>query len=396
MQAGYVGQSWRGCARMPYDLSGNYVETCGDACISVRFAKDAGRGVALPTAALALCGFGCGGYATGRHGMCTSCIKERGLEDYFVDGEDGQDQSEKPAAPPDQQPGRDPEPAATPPEPADTHPVQTPSPLLWSELGASCSCGVVRVVDSEHAAEHEARAWGGFVCHCSMCRQAERRAAFGGGVPWVAVPRLRWEGTALSVRRSSEFGTRGACGACGAELFIRYDCELHTDWVHADVLRLASPSSQLHAPSADGGHGRGDGAALRWHHIHRAASAAPLNDGLPSHAGFEPWEPDPCRPAETAAPAVCLRCFQLLEPACRCTAAAGPAPAPATTIPPQPAAAEPGSEASGGGGRTARAPACGVDYSRLRAEIASTPGAAASTKARGGHRSGGAASKGRK
>ena len=129
-----------------------------------------------------------------------------------------------------------------------------------------------------------------------------------------------------------------------------------------------------------------------------------LDDGLPSHAGYEPWEPDPCRPAETAVPAVCLRCFQLLEPACRCTAAAAagpaPAPAPAATIPPQSAAAkgqqpEPGSEASGGGGRTARAPACGgVDYSRLRAEIASSPGAAASTKARGGHRSGGAATKG--
>ena len=181
------------------------------------------------------------------------CIKE----DHFVDGEDGQDDSEEPAAPPDQQPGAQ-EPAATPPEHADNYPALTPSPLLWSELGASCSCSVVRVVDSEHEAEREVYAWAGFVCHCSMCRQAERRAAFGGGVPWVAVPRLRWEGTALSVRRSSEFGTRGACGACGAELFIRYDCELHTDWVHADVLRLASASSQLQrrangAPSDDGG-----------------------------------------------------------------------------------------------------------------------------------------------
>jgi len=75
------------------------------------------------------------------------CIKE----DHFVDGEDGQDDSEEPAAPPDQQPGAQ-EPAATPPEHADNYPALTPSPLLWSELGASCSCGVVRVVDSEHVA----------------------------------------------------------------------------------------------------------------------------------------------------------------------------------------------------------------------------------------------------
>ena len=71
---------------MPIDLSGN-VETCGDGCISVRFAKDTGRDVALPTAVPTLCGF-CGGYVTGHHGVCTTCIKERGLEGCFVD-EDG-------------------------------------------------------------------------------------------------------------------------------------------------------------------------------------------------------------------------------------------------------------------------------------------------------------------
>ena len=418
---------------MPYDLSGNYIESCGDACISVRFAKDTGRGVALPTAAPALCGFGCGGYANGRHGVCSSCIRERNLEDYFVkeeNGQDGQEEPDQPAAQPDQQPGGTPQPrqeapAAVSPEPADDHSGLPPSRLLWPALGASCSCGAVRVVDSQDEAESEARAWGGFVCHCSMCRQVERRTSFGGGVPWVAVPRLRWEGAPLAVRRSSEFGTRGACGACGAELFIQYDCEAHTDWVHADVLRLTSPSSQLRRASDtrgadeggswdsgrhrselsrscevsrpseardDGGHG--DGTALRWQHIHRAASAPPLGDGLPSHEGFEPWEPDPCRPAGTPAPAVCLRCFHLLEPACRC-----PAPAPAATMPPQPEEEsqrpEPGSEASGSC-RTAKAPACGgVDYSRLRAEIASSRGAASSkAKPRGGaHRGSGAASK---
>ena len=48
---------------MPYDNNGNFIETCGDACISNRFAKDSGNGhrAKVDIAPAVLCGFGCGG-----------------------------------------------------------------------------------------------------------------------------------------------------------------------------------------------------------------------------------------------------------------------------------------------------------------------------------------------
>jgi len=47
---------------MPYDGNGNFVETCGEMCISNRFAKDSSNGLAkVEEAPPVLCGFGCGG-----------------------------------------------------------------------------------------------------------------------------------------------------------------------------------------------------------------------------------------------------------------------------------------------------------------------------------------------
>ena len=73
---------------MPYDLNGNYIEgDCGDACISVRFAKDSGRNVAVALAAPVLCGMGCGGFGdASRGGLCASCIADKGLEEFFPIG----------------------------------------------------------------------------------------------------------------------------------------------------------------------------------------------------------------------------------------------------------------------------------------------------------------------
>ena len=70
--------------RMPYDGNGNYIETCGDQCISNRYAKDSGKACQVETAPPVLCGFGCGGYGDPtRGGMCARCIGERGMEDVF-------------------------------------------------------------------------------------------------------------------------------------------------------------------------------------------------------------------------------------------------------------------------------------------------------------------------
>ena len=69
---------------MPYDGNGNFTETCGDMCISNRFAKDSGNAAAVESVPQVLCGFACGGYGDpDRGGMCARCIIERGMEDVF-------------------------------------------------------------------------------------------------------------------------------------------------------------------------------------------------------------------------------------------------------------------------------------------------------------------------
>lgn len=69
---------------MPYDNNGNFVENCGDQCISNRFAKDSGKDAAIEMPAPTLCGMGCGAYADDARGsICAKCIKEKGLESLF-------------------------------------------------------------------------------------------------------------------------------------------------------------------------------------------------------------------------------------------------------------------------------------------------------------------------
>ena len=89
---------------MPYDQNGNYIESCGDHCISNRFSKDSGKAVAVEAEPPVLCGFGCGGYGDARRGgACSRCIKERGMEEMFPvvplpEGETGSPTTEPGAA----------------------------------------------------------------------------------------------------------------------------------------------------------------------------------------------------------------------------------------------------------------------------------------------------------
>ena len=46
---------------MPYDGNGNFVETCGEMCISNRFSKDSSSAAKVDVVPPVLCGFGCGG-----------------------------------------------------------------------------------------------------------------------------------------------------------------------------------------------------------------------------------------------------------------------------------------------------------------------------------------------
>lgn len=163
----------------------------------------------------------------------------------------------------------------------------------------SCHCGVA----TAHLDERQV--WGMFVCHCSMCPAADRRATWSSGAPWVAVPRVSFRssnGSKVQVRRSSSFASRGACGNCSSSLFIQYDCEVHTTWVHADLM----PKSWV---------------PVKVHHIH-CCSTESVEDGWPCHPAYEPWEPDPCRPACAPLPRVCRLCFQLQEESprtCNCS-----------------------------------------------------------------------------
>lgn len=131
-----------------------------------------------------------------------------------------------------------------------------------------------------------------------MCPAVDRSAGFSGGAPWVAVPRPSYVDDALRVHRSSAFASRGSCGLCDRGIFIRYDCESYTDWVHADCFELERPIQTI------GG---------TWAHIHCLPTEEGYGDGVPVYDSFQPWEPDPCRPNTEEAPMVCLTCFQLLK-----------------------------------------------------------------------------------
>ena len=137
-------------------------------------------------------------------------------------------------------------------------------------------------------------AWGCFCCHCRQCPEKDKLEDWAGGAPWVAVPRIQEWNSAKQIQkqRSSSFAERGACGVCGHALYIQYDCELQTSWVHAGCFESQQiPASRI------------------WH-IH-CGDEFDLGGGRRCFRGFEPWEADPCRPAGTAEPLVCRRCFQL-------------------------------------------------------------------------------------
>ncbi|MEM7221993.1 MAG: GFA family protein [Pseudomonadota bacterium] len=83
---------------------------------------------------------------------------------------------------------------------------------MSKDLTGACLCGAVRyrVVGAPLEAGY---------CHCRMCQRAS-------GAPtqaWATYPieRLTYEGTAPQIYRSSRWGERRFCGACGSQLEFR-------------------------------------------------------------------------------------------------------------------------------------------------------------------------------
>ena len=141
-----------------------------------------------------------------------------------------------------------------------------------------------------------------------MCPEATRRESCFGGSPWLALPSGGWRdddggdggGGSLAKRRSSGFGERSACNACKTDLFIHYDCEPHTDWVHLDAVPNFDTST------------------VPTYHIHAGDKAGgDFGDHNPIFAAFDAWVPDPCRPAGEPEPKVCYSCYQV-EGVCTC------------------------------------------------------------------------------
>ena len=175
-----------------------------------------------------------------------------------------------------------------------------------------CPCGLCETVSQPPARL--------LVCHCSQCPASARRDAYGGGVPWYAVPRAACEFAtgALRERRESSWATRyrrarcglvprrasskddAGCSRCDYELGMKYDCEANTLWLHADAVAAQTEVDRAHI---------------------FCDAAVELASEVTRCSGFEHWlaDVDPCRPANTPAPALCLACFQR-SGSCTCKA----------------------------------------------------------------------------
>lgn len=146
-----------------------------------------------------------------------------------------------------------------------------------------------------------------FICHCIMCPTRDR--IYHNGAPWIAITRPTFYQGKLRVVRSSTFATRTRCFTCDDAIYLRYDCEPHTDWIHASTLAHSDENPEFDfttQPSLE--------------HVHADTNASVnSNDGHTSSDNFGSWTPDICRPSDIPEPNVCLTCFQLLPGHCTCT-----------------------------------------------------------------------------
>lgn len=129
-------------------------------------------------------------------------------------------------------------------------------------LTGGCACGAVRY--ALRATPYDT-GW----CHCRLCQRSS-------GAPAVVFTTIGVADFSISqgapaTWRSTRFGERGFCAACGSLLTIRVDFQPDTIDVAAATLdrpELVTPGFHIFCTDAIG-----------W---------APLDDGLPRHAQFRP------------------------------------------------------------------------------------------------------------
>jgi hypothetical protein len=129
-------------------------------------------------------------------------------------------------------------------------------------LTGGCACGAVRY---ELRATPFDTGW----CHCRICRRSSGAPA----VVFTTIGAADFSITqgAPAIWRSSSFGERGFCAACGSLLTIRLDFQPDTlDITAATLDRPEAVAPSFHLFCRD---------AIRW---------ALFDDGLPRHDQFRP------------------------------------------------------------------------------------------------------------
>jgi hypothetical protein len=129
-------------------------------------------------------------------------------------------------------------------------------------LEGGCACGAIRY--QLRATPHDT-GW----CHCRLCQRNSGAPAI--VFTTVGVEAFSITRGALATWRSSDFGERGFCAACGSLLTMRIDFQ-------PDTIDVAAASLDRPEVVAPGFH-IFCGAAIPW---------AVLDDGLPRHEQFRP------------------------------------------------------------------------------------------------------------
>jgi hypothetical protein len=194
--------------------------------------------------------------------------------------------------------------------------------LIEYKIQGSCTCGNVKYVNTNEKKTLK-DIWGIFICHCSQCPiqsktwKDERLQSV--GTPWIAIPRSSFSSInqSLKIENLSTFAERGSCKQCGDSMYIRYNCEKNTDWVHLKTFnaKLDLKSPPLLKFSNDDNYSK----HIIYQHIHCNIKSTTNNlklidsKGIPIFHNEGLWEPDPCREHGFPVPKVCSTCWQLIE-----------------------------------------------------------------------------------
>lgn len=155
------------------------------------------------------------------------------------------------------------------------------------------------------------QAWGGFICHCSMCPdKTYHDEKIGSGMAFIAVPKFQYKLSSVSsilTKKTSNFAQRSRCNTCNSPLTMQYDCEPHTTWISLDFAVSFNESQTVKTSLFN--------TLPMKAHIHcshlKKGELDKGDDGIVAYPTWEPWlnNQDPCKPKEVPPLEICLECF---------------------------------------------------------------------------------------